>query len=48
MKMTSHGRKIVLTLHVIFSVAWLGAVLAYLPLAIPGLSSGDAEMVRAA
>ena len=47
MKMTSSVRKFALTAHVIFSVGWLGAVLAYLPLAITGLTSADAQTVRA-
>lgn len=41
-------RKAGLTLHIILSVGWLGAVIAYLPLAITGLSSTDPETVRAA
>lgn len=48
MSMAPRVRKFALTLHVIFSVGWLGAVLAYLPLAITGLTSVDAERVRAA
>jgi len=46
--MTSRQRRFALTLHILFSVGWLGAVLAYLPLAIAGLTSTDAGMVRAA
>jgi hypothetical protein len=41
-------RKLTLTAHVIFSVGWLGSVAAYLGLAIVGLTSRDAQMVRAA
>ncbi|WP_406689366.1 DUF2269 domain-containing protein [Saccharopolyspora sp. ID03-671] len=41
-------RKVALTAHVAFSVGWLGAVGAFLALAIAGLSSGDAELARAA
>ncbi|WP_207921984.1 DUF2269 domain-containing protein [Saccharopolyspora terrae] len=41
-------RKVALTAHVAFSVGWLGAVGAFLALAIAGLSSGDAELTRAA
>ena len=35
-------------MHVIFSVGWLGAVVAYLPLAMAGLTSTDSETVRSA
>jgi hypothetical protein len=41
-------RKSVLTAHIIFSVGWLGAVAVFLALAIAGLTSQDAQMVRAA
>ena len=40
-------RKLVLLLHVTTSVGWLGAVAAFLPLAITGLVSPDAQLVRA-
>lgn len=46
--MTSAARKFALTLHVTSSVGWLGAVAAFLALAIAGVTSGDAQMVRAA
>jgi hypothetical protein len=46
--MTPHLRKFALTAHITFSVGWLGAVVAYLALAIAGLTSHDAQMVRAA
>jgi hypothetical protein len=46
--LTSPLRRLVLTSHVTFSVGWLGAVAAYLALAITGLTSSDAEMMRAA
>ena len=39
-------RKLVFTSHVTFSVGWLGAVLAYLVIAIAGLTSLDLEVVR--
>ncbi|WP_436499686.1 DUF2269 domain-containing protein [Actinokineospora sp. HUAS TT18] len=39
-------RKLALTLHVVFSVGWVGAVGAYLVLALTGLTSGDAALVR--
>ncbi len=41
-------RKFALTAHVTLSVGWLGAVVAYLALAIAGLTSHDAQMARAA
>lgn len=40
-------RKLTLTTHVTVSVGWLGAVAAYVALAIAGLASGDADLVRA-
>jgi hypothetical protein len=39
-------RKFVLTAHVASSVGWLGAVVAFLALAVVGLTSEDAETVR--
>ncbi len=39
-------RRFVLTAHVIFAVGWLGAVAAFLALAIAGLTSQDAQMVQ--
>lgn len=48
MTMKPSLRKFALTAHVTFSVGWLGAVAAFLVLAIAGLSSRDAQMVRAA
>jgi len=41
-------RKLVLTVHVTCSVGWLGAVAGFLVLAVTGLTSQDAQMVRAA
>ena len=41
-------RKVVLTAHVLTSVGWLGAVLAYLALDVTAVVSGDVERVRAA
>jgi hypothetical protein len=46
--MTPGLRRFALTAHVTFSVGWLGAVIAYLALAIAGLNSRDAQLVRAA
>ncbi len=48
MTMTPYLRKIVLTAHITLSVGWLGSVVPYLALAIAGLTSHDAQMVRAA
>lgn len=39
-------RKFVLTMHIIFSVGWLGAVLTYTALAIAGLASHDNQIVK--
>lgn len=41
-------RKFTLTTHVVSSVGWLGAVAAYLCLAVAGLTSDDAQLGRAA
>lgn len=46
--MTLGLRKAALTTHIVFSVGWLGAIAPYLALAIAGLTSGDAQMARAA
>ena len=46
--MTPHLRKLALSAHVTFSVGWLGAVAGFLALAVAGLTSQDAQMVRAA
>ena len=48
MAMTPGLRKFALTTHVTSSVGWLGAVGAFLALAIAGLGSQDAQIVRAA
>ena len=48
MIMTPGARKFALTAHVSSSVGWLGAVAAFLVLSIAGLTSHDAETVRAA
>jgi hypothetical protein len=48
MTMTPHLRKFALTAHVTFSVGWLGAVAGFLTLSVAGLTSQDAQMVRAA
>jgi hypothetical protein len=41
-------RNLALTAHVSASVGWLGAVVAFLVLAVAGLTSEDAQTVRAA
>lgn len=41
-------RKLVLTTHIAVSIGWIGAVAAFLALAILGLNSKDDQMVRAA
>jgi hypothetical protein len=46
--MTPAVSKFALTAHVTSSVGWLGAVAAFLALAVAGLTSQDAQMVRAA
>jgi hypothetical protein len=40
-------RKFALTVHVIVSVSWVGAVAAFLAMAITGLVSADIRLVRA-
>jgi hypothetical protein len=44
--MTPSMRRFALTAHVAFSVGWLGAIAAFLALAVVGLTSQDAETVR--
>lgn len=46
--MTPSLRKFVLTAHVTSSVAWIGAVAAFLVLAIAGLTTHDLQMMSAA
>ncbi len=48
MTMTPGLRKFALTAHVTSSVGWLGAVAVFLALAVAGLTSQDAQRVRAA
>jgi hypothetical protein len=40
-------RKFVLTAHVVSSVGWIGAVTVFLALGVAGLTSQDAQVVRA-
>lgn len=46
--MTPRLRKFALSAHIASSVGWLGAIAGFLALAIAGLTSQDAQMVRAA
>jgi hypothetical protein len=48
MSMTARSRKLALTAHVTSSVGWFGAVAGFLALAIAGIASQDAQIVRAA
>ena len=48
MTLTPYLRKFALTAHVTSSVGWLGAVVVFLALAVVGLTSQDAQTVRAA
>ena len=47
MTMSPRLRKLALTTHVACSVGWLGAVVVFLALAVLGVTSQDAETVRA-
>jgi hypothetical protein len=46
--MSPRVRKLALTAHVTSSVGWLGAVVAFLVLAVVGLTSDDGQTVRGA
>jgi hypothetical protein len=48
MTMTPRLRKFALTLHVLLSVGWIGAVAAYIALDVAAVTSTDAETLRAA
>lgn len=41
------ARKILLSVHLLASVGWIGAILAYLPLDITTAASDDADLLRA-
>ena len=41
-------RKLWLTFHLISSIGWIGAALAFVPLAVVGVRSSDREIVRGA
>ncbi len=47
MTVRPHLRKFVLTAHIVSSVGWLGAVAVLLALSVVGLTSQDAQVVRA-
>ena len=47
MTMTPGVRKFALTAHVVSSVGWLGAIIAFLALAVAGVTSQDPQLVRA-
>src|SRR3989304_3981275 len=48
MTMTPGLRKLALTVHLTFSVGWIGAVVAYLALGVSAVTSRDAQTGRAA
>jgi hypothetical protein len=48
MTMTPRVRKLALSLHVILSVGWIGAVAAYITLDVAAVTSPDADTLRAA
>lgn len=45
--MSSHLRKLALTIHITFSVGWFGAVAVFLALSIAGFTSQNPQIVRA-
>lgn len=47
MTLSPFYRKLFLTIHITFSVGWLGAVVVFLALALTGLNSQDSELARA-
>lgn len=47
MPLSARARRLALTTHVTSSVGWGGALIAYLALAIAGLTTGDASKMRA-
>jgi hypothetical protein len=48
MAMTPRVRRFTLTLHVVTTVGWLGAIVVFIALAVIGLTSPDAQTVRGA
>jgi hypothetical protein len=47
MRFAPNVRKVALSVHLLCTIGWFGAVAAYLALALMGLSSADPRMVRA-
>ena len=48
MMLTTQLRKFSLSLHLTFSIGWIGAVAAFLALAVAGVTGHDVRVVRAA
>jgi hypothetical protein len=48
MIMSPSLRKLMLSIHLTVSVGWIGAVIAYLALVIPAMTSQDDQLVRSA
>lgn len=48
MKLSPPARRLMLTTHVLVSVGWFGAVIAFLAVAVAGLSSADDRTVEGA
>ncbi len=48
MPFSNQTRRIILFVHIVSSIGWIGAVAAFLVLAITGLRSADTQMIRAA
>jgi len=48
MRLTPRGRKFALAVHLLTSVGWIGAVLAYIALGLAASSSADSHRVRGA
>lgn len=48
MTMSPNIRKLALTIHLVFSIGWIGAVVVYLALGISAVKSTDPETIRAA
>ena len=46
--MTPSLRKFMLAMHLMFSVGWIGAIIAYLALGVAAVTSQDVQGVRAA
>ena len=48
MSLSPRARELLLSLHLVVSVGWIGAVLVYLALGLTAVSSGDEATIRAA